>query len=349
MSTQQFQNNSSEPPCYHIGFLLQPNFTMLALSSAIEPLRMANQLSGKTLYSWTTISEDGRNVTASDGLNLSVDTSIGNYVHFNTVIVCGGVGIKNTVTRTTLSWLSHLSRCHIPLGGICTGSYLLAKAGLLDGYNCTIHWEQLAGWQEEFPYIRSSNQLFITDRDRMTCSGGTAPMDMMLQVIRKAHGKQLSAAISDMFTHEHIRDESDPQRVPLQHVVGATQSKLQDVVGLMEANIEEVLCLDELAQYVNLSRRQLERLFQKYLHCSPYRYYLQLRLTRARQLLKQTSMSIIEVAIACGFVSTPHFSKCYRNSFKIPPRDERNNAYGDNLPPVAMEESSFGSAALVRH
>jgi len=342
-------SNSSEPESYNIGFLLQPNFTMLALSSAIEPLRMANQLSGKTLYRWTTISEDGRSVTASDGLNISVDSKISNYVNFDTIIVCGGVGIKDTITRTTLSWLGHLSRCNIPLGGICTGSYLLAKAGLLDGYHCTIHWEQLAGWQEEFPYIHSSNQLFITDRDRMTCSGGTAPMDMMLQVITKAHGKELSAAISDMFTHEHIRDESDQQRVPLQHIVGATQSKLQDVVGLMEANIEEVLCLDELAQYVNLSRRQLERLFQKYLHCSPYRYYLQLRLTRARQLLKQTSMSIIEVAIACGFVSTPHFSKCYRNSFNIPPRDERNNAYGDKLPPVAMGESSFGSASLARH
>ncbi|NRA52676.1 MAG: GlxA family transcriptional regulator [Gammaproteobacteria bacterium] len=349
MSPQQFVSNNAEPSCFHIGFLLQPNFTMLALSSAIEPLRMANQLSGKTLYRWTTISEDGRSVTASDGLTLSVDSSIGYFDKYDSVMVCGGVGIKNTVTRNTLSWLCQLSRCHIPLGGICTGSYLLAKAGLLDGYHCTIHWEQLAGWQEEFPYIHSSNQLFINDRDRMTCSGGTAPMDMMLQVIRKAHGKDLSAAISDMFTHEHMRDESDQQRVPLQHVVGATQSKLQDVVGLMEANIEEILCLDELAQYVSLSRRQLERLFQKYLHCSPYRYYLQLRLTRARQLLKQTNMSIIEVAIACGFVSTPHFSKCYRNSFNLPPRDERNNAYGDNLLPGAMGESSFGSAPVARH
>ena len=339
--------NSKDIPqnCFHIAFLLQPNFTMLALSSAIEPLRMANQLSGETLYKWTIVSEDGRSVHASDRLTVEVDSCITSGVSYDSVVICGGLDIKSTVTRKTLSWLTHLSRCHVALGGICTGSYLLAKAGLLDGYQCTIHWELLASWQEEFPFLQSSNQLFIYDRDRFTCSGGTAPMDMMLQVITKAHGKVLSAAISDMFTHEHIRDETDQQRVPLQHIVGATQSKLQDVVGLMEANIEEVLCLDELANYVDLSRRQLERLFQKYLHCSPYRYYLKLRLTRARQLLKQTSMSIIEVAIACGFVSTPHFSKCYRNSFKIPPRDERNVS-AQQLHQVASQESSLGSVAL---
>ncbi|WOH37402.1 GlxA family transcriptional regulator [Thalassotalea fonticola] len=344
------KSNSSKPPvkCSHVGFLLQPNFTMLALSSAIEPMRMANQLSGQTLYRWTILSEDGRSVTASDGLKIEIDSCINNHVDFDTVLVCGGVDIKSTITRKTLSWLTHLSRCNIVLGGICTGSYLLAKAGLLDGYQCTIHWELLASWQEEFPFLKSSNQLFTYDRDRITCSGGTAPMDMMLHVIAKEYGKELTTAISDMFTHENIRDENDQQRIPLQHIVGATQSKLQDVVGLMEANIEEVLCLDELANYVDLSRRQLERLFQKYLDCSPHRYYLQLRLTRARQLLKQTSMSIIEIAIACGFVSTPHFSKCYRNSFNIPPRDERN-VISANMQSAASNESSLGSVTINHH
>jgi transcriptional regulator GlxA family with amidase domain len=331
--------------CCHIGFLLQPNFTMLALSSAIEPIRMANQLSGKKLYHWTILSEDGGVVTSSDGLRIEVDASISDYVDFDTAIVCGGVDIKSTVTRKTLSWLTHLSRCNLVLGGICTGSYLLAKAGLLDGYKCTIHWELLASFQEEFPFVKHTNQLFIHDRDRMTCSGGTAPIDMMLQMIAKEYGRELTAAISDMLTHEHIRDEKDQQRIPLQHIVGATQSKLQEVVALMEANIEEILCLDELANFVDLSRRQLERLFQKYLNCSPHRYYLQLRLGKARQLLKQTNMSIIEIAIACGFVSTPHFSKCYRNSFNIPPRDERNVLVTNKLIP-GCTESSMGSIKI---
>ena len=153
-----------------------------------------------------------------------------------------------------------------------------------------------------------STRLFSIDRNRFTSSGGTAPMDMMLHLIGREHGRELSAAISEMFIYERIRNEQDHQRVPLKHMLGTNQPKLQEIVALMEANLEEPIDLDELAVYVNVSRRQLERLFQKYLHCSPSRYYLKLRLIRARQLLKQTSMSIIEVASVCGFVSTPHFS-----------------------------------------
>ncbi|NQY64393.1 MAG: GlxA family transcriptional regulator [Alteromonadaceae bacterium] len=346
MLSEQHLQKSSESQPHHFGFLLQPNFTLLALSSALEPLRMANQLSGKQLYSWTMISENGLAVTASDNITVNVDCAINNNRYFDTVLVCGGLAIKDTITKTTLSWLACLSRRKITLGGICTGSYLLAKAGLLNGYNCTIHWERLAGWQEDFPYINSCNQLFMIDRDRITSSGGTAPMDMMLNLIGMTHGKVLRTNICDMFSHDHVRDESDQQRVPLQHIVGANQSKLQDVVSLMEANIEEPLCLDELACYAHLSRRQLERLFQKYLKCTPHRYYIQLRLTRARQLLRQTNMTIIEVGIACGFVSTPHFSKCYRNSYKIPPRDERTLNDPNMRTTAASGESSFGSSLV---
>lgn len=331
----------------HIGFLLQANFTMMALSSAIEPLRMANQLSGKTLYVWTMISEDGGSVTASDGLSVNVDCGIDKQSLYDVVLVCGGIAIKDTITKLTLNWLNYLSRHKVILGGICTGSYLLAKAGLLDGIKCTIHWELLASWQEDFPNIDSTNQLFTIDTNRWCSSGGTAPMDLMLCLIGKAHGKALQIAICEMFAHGHVRDESEMQRIPLQHIIGANQSKLQEIVHLMEANIEEILSLDELACYVSLSRRQLERLFQRYLQCSPHRYYLQIRLTRARQLIKQTNLSIIEVAICCGFVSTPHFSKCYRNTFKIPPRDERFNR-GLKFDAVkASGESTFGSILCI--
>ena len=209
------------------------------------------------------------------------------------------------------------------MGAVCTGSWALAKAGLLDGYDCSVHWEFLAAMQEAFPRAAITTRLFSIDRNRNTSSGGTAPMDMMLHLIGREHGRELAAAISEMFIYERIRNEQDHQRVPLKHMLGTNQPKLQEIVALMEANLEEPIDLDQLALYVDVSRRQLERLFQKYLHCSPSRYYLKLRLIRARQLLKQTSMSIIEVASVCGFVSTPHFSKCYREYFGIPPRDER--------------------------
>ena len=310
-------------PPQTVGFLLLDQFTLISLASAVEPLRMANQLTGQELYRWHTLSSGGEQVWASDGMPITPDTSIINAPMLDTVIVCGGIGIQGAVTREHVTWLRALARRSKRIGGVCTGSWALAKAGLLDGFDCSVHWEFLAAMQEAFPLVNLSSSLFTLDRDRFTSSGGTAPMDMMLHLISRDHGHELSAAISEMFVYERIRNEQDHQRVPLKHVLGTHQPKLQEVVALMEANLEEPIDLDELANYVSLSRRQLERLFQKYLHSSPSRYYLKLRLIRARQLLKQTPISIVELSVVCGFVSTPHFSKCYREYFGIPPSDER--------------------------
>lgn len=306
-----------------VGFLLLDKFTLISLASAVEPLRMANQLSGQELYRWHTFSLGNEPVWASDGVPITPNASWNNPWVADTLFVCGGVGVQSVVTREHVTWLKALARQSRRLGGICTGSWALARAGLLDGYECSVHWEFLAAMQEDFPRVSMSASLFTLDRNRFTSSGGTAPMDMMLHLIGREHGRELSAAISEMFVYERIRNEQDHQRVPLKHVLGTHQPKLQEIVALMEANLEEPISLDNLAEYVELSRRQLERLFQKYLNCTPSRYYLRLRLIRARQLLKQTSMSLIELAAVCGFVSTPHFSKCYREYFGVPPSDER--------------------------
>ncbi|SED82772.1 Transcriptional regulator GlxA family, contains an amidase domain and an AraC-type DNA-binding HTH domain [Pseudomonas frederiksbergensis] len=316
-------DTSKAAPPQTVGFLLLDQFTLISLASAVEPLRMANQLTGQELYRWHTLSSGGEQVWASDGMPITPDTSIINAPMLDTVIVCGGIGIQGAVTREHVTWLRTLARRSKRIGGVCTGSWALAKAGLLDGFDCSVHWEFLAAMQEAFPLVNLSSSLFTLDRDRFTSSGGTAPMDMMLHLISRDHGHELSAAISEMFVYERIRNEQDHQRVPLKHMLGTHQPKLQEVVALMEANLEEPIDLDELANYVGLSRRQLERLFQKYLHSSPSRYYLKLRLIRARQLLKQTPISIVELSVVCGFVSTPHFSKCYRECFGIPPSDER--------------------------
>ncbi|TBU71514.1 GlxA family transcriptional regulator [Phytopseudomonas daroniae] len=336
-----------------IGFLLLDNFTLISLASAVEPLRMANQLSGKELYRWHTLTLNGLPVCASDGLQITPDASTANSPALSAVIVCGGVDIQRSVTREHVQWLQAQARQGRQMGAVCTGSWALAKAGLLDGYDCSVHWEFLAAMQEAFPRAAITTRLFSIDRNRNTSSGGTAPMDMMLHLIGREHGRELAAAISEMFIYERIRNEQDHQRVPLKHMLGTNQPKLQEIVALMEANLEEPIDLDQLALYVDVSRRQLERLFQKYLHCSPSRYYLKLRLIRARQLLKQTSMSIIEVASVCGFVSTPHFSKCYREYFGIPPRDERAGSSSNvvALVPIhddLMPESSSAMSALSR-
>nr|WP_300306604.1 GlxA family transcriptional regulator [Halomonas sp.] len=306
-----------------IGFLLLDDFTLISLASAIDPLRMANQLSGQELYRWYTLSLDGAVVQASDGLTVTPDASTSVPLSLDMIVVCGGVAPTRTVKPQHATWLRHQARHVSRFGAVCTGAWALARAGLLEGYEVSTHWECQAALQEDFPGISLTSKLFSIDRERFTASGGTAPLDMMLTLIARDHGRELAAGISDMFIYDRVRSEQDQQRVPLKHVLGTTQPRLQEIVTLMEANLEEPIDLDELASYVNLSRRQLERLFQRNLKCSPSRYYMRLRLNRARQLLKQTSMSIIDIAAACGFVSTPHFSKCYREFFGFPPREER--------------------------
>ena len=319
-----------------VAFYLVPKFSMLAFSSALEPLRMANQLSGRTLYVWELVSSDGAPVTASNGLALAVHRGSDTRERYDAALVCAGVDVHRVVDEPGLAWLRRLDRAESVLGAVCTGTWLLARAELLEGYRCTIHYENLAAAREEFPALVISSELFEIDRGRYTCAGGTAPLDMMLSEIGARHGAELANRIAEQFMCERIRARHDRQRVPLTQRIGASQPKLAEAVSLMEANIEEPMTLDELSRHVGLSRRQLERLFQRYLHVVPTRYYLELRLERARQLLLQTSMPIVDIALACGFISAPHFSKCYRDAFSLPPRDERRRAAG-LLDPVTAD------------
>ena len=306
-----------------IVFALVPDYSFIAFSSAVEPLRMANRMRGEQLYRWRIVSVGGAPVTSSSGLFVQIDGDLGSVENADLVIVCAGEQVQRHVDKTCLAWLRRLAQRRIPLGAICTGAYLLARADLLGGYRCTIHWENLASLREEHPDITVTSELFEIDRDRYTCSGGVAPLDMMLNLIQAEHGSPLAVAISEEFICERIRGRNDRQRVPLKHHLGTSQPKLVEAISLMEANIEEPMSLDELSRHVGLSRRQLERLFQKHVRCVPTRYYLELRLARARQLLLQTTRPIVDIAFACGFVSAPHFSKCYRDRYGVPPREER--------------------------
>lgn len=309
---------------FKVGFALLEEFSMIAFANALEPLRMANRLSGRTLYSWEIITPDDKPVSASNGLPLSPTVTAEAVKGLDMLLLCGGEHIQERFDKRLVGWLRKQANGRTFIGGLCTASYILARAELLEGYRCTIHWENFAGMREDFPNVIISQELFEIDRDRLTASGGTAPLDMMLNFVASQHDARLAGAISEVFVCERIRGRNDRQRVPLRLSLGTSQPKLVEAVSLMEANLEEPMSLDELAKHVKLSRRQLERLFQKHLSCVPTRYYLELRLERARQLLLQTSMSIVDVAFACGFVSAPHFSKCYRDFFGIPPRDERH-------------------------
>ena len=307
----------------HVSFLMLPEYTLSAFSNAIGILRMANRLTDRALYTWTVHSLDGQRVISSAGLELTIDGSLVDATDANILMVCGGYSVKKYCNKLLTDGLRKIAKRKIPIGGIDTGTYALAVAGLLDGYRCTIHWENLSSLREEFPRLEITSSLFVIDRDRYTCSGGISSIDLMLNLIASIHGHQLVQEISEQFTCDRVRTEKDAQRAPLKYLIGASQPRLVDAVTLMESNIEEPLTLDEVADYVGISRRQLERLFNRYLHCAPSRYYLELRLSRARLLLLQTSIAVIDVAISCGFSTAPHFSKCYSDLYGKPPSAER--------------------------
>ncbi len=309
---------------FHCGFLLMPDYSMIAFSSAIEVLRMANKLSRRPLYTWTTYTLSGQAVPASNKLLMAPDKSIHNVVgELDALLVCGGNQISNQWTNEIHNILNEFDRKKTILGGLCTGAYLLARSNLLDGIRCTIHWEYIAAFREKFPDAVLTEELFEMDQNRYTSSGGTAPMDMMLQIIKAHHGENLAVSISEQFICDRMRGPSDKQRIPLQLLIGTRQPKLVEAVALMEANLEELISLGEISALVGISRRQLERLFKRYLNAVPRRYYLELRLKRARQLLLQTDNSIMDIALACGFGSGPHFSKSYRDFYDATPSVDR--------------------------
>ena len=286
-------------------------------------------MTGQTVYEWSIVSLDGQPTPASNGLQLSPTVALEQLGTVDILFVCGGRRMcRKRSRRASLAALRRLAERRIPLGALCTGGYALAKAGLLDKYRATIHWENLSALREEFPRIDLSDQLFSIDRDRFTCSGGVAPLDLMLHLVETRLGAQVSQLISEQFIVDRVRSDRDRQYVPLRAQIGVSHESLIRVAQLMEENIERPLSLDEIAAATGLSRRQIERLFKRHLNCVPKRYYLQMRLRRARELLLQTSMPIIDITTACGFQSPPHFSRCYRAQFGCPPSAERQSRQG---------------------
>jgi AraC family transcriptional regulator, glycine betaine-responsive activator len=306
-----------------IGIFIVPRFAMMGFSSAIEPLRSANRLSGRQLYSWHILSRDGKPVVASNGIAVLPEASIEATGRYDMIVVCAGLAVELYEDKAVFAWLRRLDRQGVVIGAISLGPYVLARAGLLDGYRCTIHWESLASFTEAFPHLDVTPELFEIDRNRFTCSGGIAALDLMLNLIQLQHGHALATAVSDQFIHERIRDRHDRQRMALPARLGIRHPKLVAAVKRMEETLDEPLSCAALAEDIGLSGRQLERLFGKYLGRTPTRYYMELRLNKARLLLLQTDMSVLDVALACGFASASHFSKCYREFFKKTPSEER--------------------------
>ena len=311
-------------------FFLVPDFTMIAFATALDPLRSANRMLGYDAYQWRLASLDGRPVKASNGVECAVNTSLeeerrkmAGFDRPDMVIVCSGLNVESYNNRTAFAWLREEYNRGVAVGGLCTGAHVLAAAGLLSNKRCAIHWENLPGFAEAFPKANVFADLFEVDQNIYTCAGGTAALDMMLKLIGEDYDDSLVNRVCEQVLTDRVRSPTDRQRLPLRARLGVQNAKVLSIIELMEANLSEPLSLIEVAGHVGLSRRQIERLFRTEMGRSPARYYLEIRLDRARHLLVQSSMPVVEVAVACGFVSASHFSKCYRELYSRSPQQER--------------------------
>ncbi len=314
--------NASAKPRRFI-FVLLDKFSMLSFASALDSLRIANRMADKDLYAWQLVGEGGDTVSCSAGTTFKLDDDLSDLQRDDVVLVCGGVDVQRATTKKILNWLRREARKGIRVGGLCTGAYTLAKAGLLEGKRATIHWENADSFAEEFENVELTKSVFLINGSRMTTAGGTSSIDLLLKLIADDFGEELANSVADQMIYSSIRTDQDTQRLSTPTRIGVRHPKLSQVIQMMEKNIEEPISPSILAKDVGMSTRQLERLFRRYLNRSPKRYYMELRLQKARNLLMQTDMSVINVALACGFASPSHFSKCYRAHYNTTPYRER--------------------------
>ncbi len=321
--TSHKYGTATEDAQQRVAFYLCNHFNMLPFISAVEPLRIANRRAGKALYQWVVVTADGESVVASNEMVQAADCSIEDISLYDMVFVAGPYEPNDFNHAPSLNWLRHQARENALIGGLETGCHILAKAGLLNKVKCTTHWENLAQFETDFPKHDVNSDVYEVDRNRVTCSGGAAALDMMLYLIENEHGHELAASVADSMIHPYIRSPNEPQRMDLQARTGVSHPTLLECIELMEANVEEPLTPNELAELTKVSKRQVERLFQRYLNVTPGRYYLGLRLEAANHLLQTSTIKVVEAALACGFKSSGHFSNCYQSRYGTTPRAGR--------------------------
>ncbi|MFO1055620.1 MAG: GlxA family transcriptional regulator [Dongiaceae bacterium] len=325
--------SKSPPPegAEQIGFLILPEFPIYALIVAIETLRVANQNSGRRLFSWHLFSVDGKPVKAGNGMTMTPEAAIADVPYFPTVIVCAGNRPVQYITSRLLNWLRRLDRHGARLGALDTGAFTLAAAGLLDGYRATLHWEAITMFREEYPDIPVTEQLYVVDRNRITCAGGMATVDMMLHLIEERQGHELAEVVTNGFVHRRARHEGEPQRSLAPRGRLGLDPPLQRLVELMEENLEAPLTPRQLARRSGMSVRQVERLFRSRFNESPMRHYLKIRLLAARAHLFYGEMAIQDIGAACGFSAPSVFSRAFRGQFGLSPREFRQQFGTDQL------------------
>ena len=309
-----------------IAFLLVPQFSMMAFSAAIEPLRSANRMSERRLFEWQLISVDGKEVMASNGICIAAHRALHNLNKIDMLVVCAGLEPDQFGRNHKIHHhLRRLARHGAMVGAISTGSFILADAGLLTHRRCTVHWEYADLFRSRHPALEVSRDLYVVDQGVFTCSGGTAALDLMLHFVSEASAPGIAVAVAEQFIHPQIRKQEDHQRLETHARYAIDSPKLAEIVRLMECAVENPLDIRQLANRVGISVRQVERLFREQIGTSPKAFYLDLRLARARTLLRQTVNPVIGIALDCGFGSTSHLCHAYKRAFGISPTDERRH------------------------
>lgn len=301
-------------------FLLTPKLTMLAFSAALEPLRIANQVTNKELYRWFTMTEDGNPVRCSNSVQIVPDTKMGDVPRRGTAFICSGNDPFGVQTQAVHRWISRQKTFGCTVGGICTGAFSLAAAGLLRNRRFTLHWENQPAFIEAYPEYLPTPNLYEIDSNVLTCGGGNASTDMMLQLIERDHGKQLAIIIADMCIHGRSISREAPQKSAYAVALGSRNPHLIGALQYMSEHLEEPLDIGDLAERLSISRRQLERLFRKYVGLTPNQVYFDLRLGRAHALLNQTAMTVTEIAAATGFSSRSQLGLRFRQKYGMSPQ-----------------------------
>ncbi len=307
-----------------IGFLLIDGFALMSYASIVEAFRAANVLSGRLLYEWKHISIREAFVNASNGAKIRADAQIGETLALDLLLVCAAGNPAHFRDKRTFVRLRYLASRKVRIGGVSGGPYILARAGLLDGYRCTIHWEHRPAFIEAFPRLDVQNGLYVIDRDRLTCAGGIAGLDLATALIAEDHGRHLATMVNDWYLQTQLREAHTTQRVSLRERYKTTNKKVLTVLAAMEKNLERPLTRLALAKRNQVSVRQLERLFQSNVHQTVGTTYMSLRLTKALALLKETSLPLVDVALASGFSNTSHFSRTFKSWHGQPPSVLRN-------------------------
>ncbi|MEP3944567.1 GlxA family transcriptional regulator [Ascidiaceihabitans sp.] len=314
------------------GFLLLPQFTLLAFSAALDPLRIANQLAQKPLYGWLVLSEDGAPVSSSSGIDISVHAALRDLPPEAYLFACSGNNGTKVASASVLSQLRHHVRFGGHAGGICTGAATLARAGLLDGKQFTLHWENQPGFIETFPQLAPSRHRFERDGTLLTCGGGAAATEMMISVIAEDYGEDFAIAVSDMCLNGPDISKRSEQRSSIAKAISSRNPRVLAALRAMYENIETPLHLEDLARSAGISRRQMERQFKQLLDEAPAQTYRNIRLDRARTLLMETDLSVMEVAMAAGFNSDSVFSRHFKSRYGETPYGHRGRTKDKTRP-----------------